>query len=187
MWLFPSSGLSAASFFLVRHMAEAAEGGLCLIHLWTDSGEQVGMVKFTSGRRSFCRCLAKWFPWGWLVGLGGSKLPSIGQRAKFGPFLFNRLGIKWFWHFLSEKAGMCLFIVCYNGKWCEIWQKINKHENATFTLFKIFLIFHPCSKNNKETQKLEFSFRRIFCCITFVLVLSVWIGIQEHEQNVESV
>lgn len=27
-------------------MAEAAEGGLCLIHLWTDSGEQVGMVKF---------------------------------------------------------------------------------------------------------------------------------------------
>lgn len=87
---------------------------------------------------------------------------------------------------LPEKAGMRLFIDCYTEKWYEVWQKINKHENATFTLFKIFLLFQHCCKSNKETQEFKFSFRRVFSCVTFVLILSVWIGIQEQEPNVES-
>lgn len=41
--------------------------------------------------------------------------------------------------FVRKKTDMCLLVVCYIEKWYEIWQKISKHEDEAFTLFKMFL------------------------------------------------
>lgn len=69
---------------------------------------------------------------------------------------------------------MHLFIGCYTEKWYEISQEINKHENAAFTLFKIFLMFQPFCKSDKETQKFLMLIYKDFLlhlfCINFTSV-----------------
>lgn len=81
---------------------------------------------------------------------------------------------------------MNLFIGCYIEKWYEIWQKI-KHEDATFTLFKIFLwFFSRTARVIKKHKNLNLHLGGVSIACTSVLVSSVWIGIQEHEQNLEN-
>lgn len=57
----------------------------------------------------------------------------------------------------------------------------------TFTPFKIFLwFFSLVGRPIKKYKDLNFHLGGFSIACTSVLILSVWIGIQEHEQNLES-
>lgn len=70
-------------------MVEAAEGGLCLIHLGTDSEERVGMVKFKLViERVSVGALPSGSPKdGWWV-WGRKQAALYWPEEKFGPFPF---------------------------------------------------------------------------------------------------
>lgn len=126
---------------------------------------------WTVDKRSFRRCLVKWMLLPWLDPFSeDASCPLLARGRNLALFLSRSLCMR-DWVFesdavsLSEKADMWFLIGCYIEKWHEICLKINKKEDSTFTLFKIFIWFFSLFSRVINRRILIFNWKDFLLCV----------------------